>query len=78
MKDFKQFSLLRESNSDDFKEYDLVVLKTDVAGIPKGTKGTIVFDYESSGMFEVEFFDEDHNTIGVERIFKGDLVKESL
>lgn len=44
--------------------------------LKKGTKGTIVFDYESSGMFEVEFFDENHNTIGVERVFKKDLKKD--
>lgn len=57
----------------DFNEHDTVTLKTDINGITKGTKGTIVFDYESSGMYEVEFFDEHHKTIGVERVFKNDL-----
>lgn len=56
-----------------FKELDTVTLKTDINGIKKGTRGTIVFDYESSGMYEVEFFDENHITIGVERVFKNDL-----
>lgn len=60
---------------DDFKEYDIVVLKRDIDRISKGTRGTIVFDYESSGMFEVEFFDDEHNTIDVIRVFKGDLKK---
>jgi hypothetical protein len=71
---FKKFNL-NENKNEDFKEHDVVILKTNVGGIPKGTKGTIVFDYESGGMFEVEFFDNEHNTIGVERIFKGDLKK---
>ena len=60
---------------EDFNELDCVILKTNLEGLPKGTKGTIVFDYQSSGMYEVEFFDDDHNTICVTRIFKGDLEK---
>ena len=67
--------IMKQNKKDDFKTHDVVVLKTDVSGIPKGTRGTIVFDYENSGMFEVEFFDDEHNTIGLERIFKGDLKK---
>lgn len=61
--------------SDDFKEHDVVVLIKDLNGITKGTRGTIVFDYESSGMYEVEFFDEKQNTIGVIRVLQGDLKK---
>jgi hypothetical protein len=60
-------------NDGDFKEHDVVVLKTNVGGIPKGAKGTIVFADETNSVFEVEFFDDKHNTIGVERIFKIDL-----
>ena len=71
---FKNFNLNQNKN-DHFKEHDIVVLRTDIDGILKGTKGTIVFDYESSGMFEVEFFDDEHNTIDVIRVFKGDLKK---
>lgn len=56
------------------KEFDTVELLVNLNDtLKKGAKGTIVFDYESSGMFEVEFFDEKHNTIGVERVFKKDL-----
>jgi uncharacterized protein YodC (DUF2158 family) len=62
-------------NNDTLKEHDSVVLMVDVSPINKGTKGVIVYDYEHSGMYEVEFFDIDGNTIGVERIFKGDLEK---
>lgn len=71
---FKKFNL-NENKNDNFKEHDVVVLKTDVDNIPKGTRGTIVFDYEGSGMFEVEFFVDGHNTIDVIRVFKGDLEK---
>lgn len=59
-------------SSKSFKEHDIVVLTMNVDGIPKGTKGTIVFDYGSSGMYEVEFFN-DTRTIGTIRVFKGDL-----
>ena len=71
---FKKFNL-NENKNDNFKEHDIVVLRTDVDGISKGTRGTIVFDYESSGIYEVEFFDGEHNTIDVIRVFKGDLKK---
>jgi uncharacterized protein YodC (DUF2158 family) len=63
------------SENDGLKEHDLVVLLADNEGIKKGTKGTVVFDYESSGMYEVEFFDDNHNTIDVVRVFEGDLEK---
>lgn len=61
--------------NDDFKEQDIVVLRTDVDGISKGTRGTIVFDYEHSGMYEVEFFDDKHNIVDIIKVFKGDLKK---
>jgi hypothetical protein len=35
-------------------EHKIVVLKEDTNGIPKGTKGTIVFEY-CIGVYEVEF-----------------------
>jgi hypothetical protein len=35
-------------------EHDVIILKTDTDGIPRGTKGTIVFVY-SNGVYEVEF-----------------------
>lgn len=54
------------------KEHDAVTLKNDVDNIKKGTKGTIVFDF-SNGVFMVEFFDDNHNTIDVKVIFEKDL-----
>jgi hypothetical protein len=36
----------------------MIVLKTDINGIPQGTKGTIVFDY-GRHTFEVEFIIND-------------------
>ena len=35
-------------------EHEIVELKDETNGIPKGTKGTIVFEY-SKGVYEVEF-----------------------
>lgn len=46
------------------KELDVVELIESYEGISKGTKGTIVLDYNSKDC-EVEFFDEDGNTIDV-------------
>lgn len=60
---------------EDFNEYDCIILKTNLEGLPKGTTGCIVFDYKRSGMYEVEFFDDDHNTICVETVNKKDLIK---
>jgi hypothetical protein len=35
-------------------EHKIVVLKTEINGIPTGTTGTIIFEY-SKGVYEVEF-----------------------
>jgi hypothetical protein len=35
-------------------EHTIVILKEDINKIPKGTKGTIIFEY-SKGVYEVEF-----------------------
>jgi hypothetical protein len=63
--------------------HDEVVLTVDVHGLPKGTKGTIVFEYSSIDdnpdfvpfVYEVELFDEKNNTIVVERLFKNEFEK---
>lgn len=44
------------------KEFDTVRLTENYEGIPKGTSGTIVQEYRPS-LFEVEFFDGEHNMI---------------
>ena len=46
------------------KELDVVALKKDFHGIVKGTKGTIVSEYDGT-QFEVEFVDSNGNTIDV-------------
>ena len=46
------------------KELDAVKLKKEFNGIPSGTKGTIVLEYDGS-YFEVEFVNSDGDTIDV-------------
>jgi hypothetical protein len=44
------------------KEFDVVKLIEDYEGVPKGTEGTIIQEYQPS-LFEVEFFDNEHKMI---------------
>lgn len=46
------------------KELDAVRLITEFEGLPIGTEGTIVCEYDGKA-FEVEFFDDDGDTIDV-------------
>ena len=46
------------------KELDAVRLIKEFEGLPIGTEGTIVYEYDGEA-FEVEFFDDDGNTIDV-------------
>lgn len=46
------------------KELDIVRLKTEFIGLPKGTEGTIVLEYDGTH-FEVEFVDSQGTTIDV-------------
>lgn len=46
------------------KELDVVCLIKEFEGLPIGTEGTIVCEYDGKA-FEVEFFDDDGNTIDV-------------
>ncbi len=46
------------------KELDIVKLNKDFSGVPAGTVGTIVLEYDGT-CFEVEFFDSDGDTIDV-------------
>lgn len=45
------------------KELDVVRLNSEYADLPVGTTGTIVLEYDRK-CFEVEFFDENGDTIG--------------
>ena len=46
------------------KELDVVRLTKEFEGIPAGTEGTIVSYYDGK-MFDIEFFDDEYNTIDV-------------
>ena len=46
------------------KELDVVRLKSEFSNLPTGTTGTIVLEYDGK-CFEVEFFDENGDTIDV-------------
>lgn len=46
------------------KELDCVILTRDFKDIRAGTEGTIVLKYNEQD-YEVEFFDNESNTIGV-------------
>ena len=46
------------------KELDVIMLTEDFSCIPAGTKGSIVLAYDGTH-FEVEFVDENRNTIDV-------------
>ena len=46
------------------KELDVVRLTKEFEGLPAGTEGTIVCEYDGKA-FEVEFFDNDGDTINV-------------
>jgi hypothetical protein len=46
------------------KELDVVKITEDFSGISSGTKGTIVLEYDGTH-FEVEFVDENGDTIDV-------------
>ena len=59
------------------KEFDVVMLTADYEEIPVGTMGTIVQKY-TDHLFEVEYFDNNNDTISVETtpIMVLDLVQE--
>ncbi len=46
------------------KELDVVKLNNDFEDLKRGTEGTIVYKH-GNGWFEVEFFDDNNDTIGV-------------
>ena len=45
-------------------ELDVVKLNKEFKGLKAGTEGTIVLEYDGN-YFEVEFFDDNNDTIGV-------------
>lgn len=54
------------------KELDIVILNKDFEDLKKGTEGTIVYEH-NQGFFEVEFFDNNNETIDVYTISEDNL-----
>ena len=50
------------------KELDIVELIRELPEIPNGTQGTVVLVYPGGDEVEVEFFDQEGNTMGVEKV----------
>ena len=62
--------------TDRLEEHESVVLKTENMNVPMpaGSKGAIVYIYDAyPPVYEVEFFDDDGNTIGVHTMPEADL-----
>jgi hypothetical protein len=56
--DSKILSIFVYTKQVEIMVHKLIVLEKDTNGIPKGTKGTIIFEY-STGVYEVEFIVND-------------------
>jgi hypothetical protein len=72
MKKIKTFETFNTNKK--FNELDSVVLKNDIGSevVKIGMVGTIVYTYDDD-IYEVEFFDSEKNTIGVETVSIDDL-----
>ena len=46
-----------------FQEYDIVVAKTKIKDVPKGTSGSVVHIYDNGNAFEVEFVLKDSSIV---------------
>jgi hypothetical protein len=57
-----------------FEEYDVVKSKRQIDDIPKGTFGTIVMVYGKKE-YEVEFVDDDGESLAVVTLSQKDIVK---
>jgi len=59
------------------KEYDIVKAIKDLnSEVLKGCKGTVVMVHDSPTLgYEVEFFNDTHETIGVLTVYPDDIVK---
>lgn len=58
-----------------FKEYDVVLAKREIENVPKSTKGTVLVVYDGQH-FEVEFVDENGETINVLTVGFDDIEKD--
>jgi hypothetical protein len=50
------------------RELDVVELTKELGTMPKGTQGTVVLVYPQGKWVEVEFVDQEGNTVGVESV----------
>jgi len=57
-----------------FKEHDIVIIKTNMVDIPLGSIGTIVYVYDNGEAVDVEFLKKD-GTNTVETLLLGQLEK---
>jgi len=48
-----------------FKEYDVVIAKSNFDNVLKGTSGTILIIYSDQRHYEVEFVDNEGNTLNI-------------
>jgi len=58
------FAVFPRKGAANMKELDTVRLNTDYEGVPAGTEGAIVLEYDGTA-FEVEFFDNNGDTLCV-------------
>jgi hypothetical protein len=56
-----------------FKEYDVVIAKRDLADVPFKSRGTVLIVFKNSNQYEVEFVDEEGNTLSVLTVAGADL-----
>lgn len=59
-----------------YSEYDIVIAKRSLeGGVPQGSKGTILIVYENEKDYEVEFVDDNGDTINVITVTETDIEK---
>jgi hypothetical protein len=59
-----------------FREFEAVVAKNELPGVPKGSIGAVLIVYDGKVDYEVEFFDDSWNTIGLLTVNEKDLEKK--
>ena len=58
-----------------YSVYDVVIAKRILDDVPKGSKGTILIVYENGDNYEVEFIDDNGETINVLTVNEIDIEK---
>ena len=60
-----------------FKELEIVASKNELPNIPIGAKGTVVYIYDDKKHFEVEFVDDNNDTIALMTVSESDIIRYS-